>query len=260
LANKNALFSRLCGIYQSHHYTRRHIQPFIDKFKLDASEFAEPVEAFTSFNDFFTRKLKPERRPIAAGEDVLVAPADGRYWVCQRVDKTEGFVVKGERFSLCSLLKNDQLAKRYEKGAMIVIRLCPTDYHRYHFPAAGIPSPSILINGYLHSVNPLAIKKNIHIFTENKRMICHLETVCFGTIVMIEIGATSVGTIHQTYRPLYPVNKGDEKGYFSFGGSSMILLIEPDRIRFDDDIAQASAKFTEMLCLFGQSLGRAVTA
>ena len=139
---------------------------------------------------------------------------------------------------------------------MVIARLCPIDYHRFHFPFSCTPSKSTLLNGALFSVNPLALKKNIRIFSENKRSLTSLKTDKFGDVLFIEVGATCVGGIFQTYTPNQAVVKGQEKGYFSFGGSSLILLFEPGRIHFDADLIEASKKKIEIRGLLGQSMGR----
>ena len=119
-------------------------------------------------------------RPIDNDEMTAVIPADGRYLFYPEVSKAEGFVVKGKKFDLKSLLQDAHLAKAYEHGSMVIARLCPSDYHRYHFPCACVPGPSRLINGWLYSVNPIAIKTNLEIFTQNKRTVCELNTEKFG--------------------------------------------------------------------------------
>jgi len=248
--------SSFYGAWQKLSFTKKKIQPFIKRFNLDPSEFLLPISAFTSFNDFFIRKLKPEVRPIAPGDDCAVIPADGRFRFYQDLAETDGFYVKGQRFSLASLLQDQQLADRYKHGSMVIGRLCPTDYHRFHFPCEGIPSVSITVNGWLYSVNPIAIKKDIQIFTKNKRSICEIVTERFGKVLYLEIGATNVGSIHQTYQPLTLVTKGSEKGFFSFGGSSIILLFEPDRIVFEEDLIALNEKGLEIRCLVGQPLGK----
>jgi phosphatidylserine decarboxylase len=237
-------------------WSKRKIVPFIKKYGVDASEFELPVEAFESFDAFFTRKLKATARPIAAAEEVAIIPADARYLFFQDIDAADGFVVKGAKFTLSELLQDEALAKTYHGGAMLIARLCPTDYHRFHFPLAGVPSVAKLINGWLYSVNPLALRTNIDIFTQNKRMLTHLETARFGTLLCIEVGATNVGSIIQTYTPQVFHHKGAEKGYFSFGASALIVLFPPKRIVFDGDLVAATAQGLEMRCLLGQSLGK----
>ncbi|MBN9377318.1 MAG: phosphatidylserine decarboxylase [Chlamydiales bacterium 38-26] len=255
---KYPFFSALYGKWQKSSYSKGKIQPFIHNFQIDPAEFLDDVSQFQSFNDFFIRKLKPESRPMSGGPTQAVMPADARYLFFQDISKVDGFLVKGEKFDLPSLLNNDVLARSYTQGTMVMARLCPTDYHRYHFPCDCVPGDTQLINGYLYSVNPIALRKDIQIFTKNKRMICSLDTFKFGKVLFLEIGATNVGSIHETYQPHTFQPKGAEKGYFSFGGSSLILLFEPGKIQIDEDLLEATRKGYEMKCLFGQSLGKSL--
>ncbi len=251
-------FSWVYGAVQKSRLSRKKIGPFIRAFGIDETEFLEPTSAFSSFNDFFIRKLKPSCRPFVAGEDRAILPADGRYLVFPNMQKEDGFLIKGAKFSLEELLQDRHLALKYAQGSLMIARLCPIDYHRFHFPCAGTPDETKQISGPLFSVNPLALKKNIDILVQNKRAITPFHTECFGTILYIEVGATYVGTIHQTFVPKKPHDKGAEKGYFSFGGSCLLLLFEPERIQFDQDLLEASARKIEMRGLLGQSLGIAL--
>jgi len=251
------ILSKWYGWLQKSRYSRRKIKPFIKKFHINSSEFLDPVSSFQSFNDFFTRRLKPESRLIAPGNHVAILPADGRYLIYKNLKKDEGFFVKGRKWYLETLLCQPALVKKYSEGSMVVIRLAPVDYHRFHFPLRCIPGKAHAIPGKLFSVNPLALKKKGGvIFIENKRMITSLKTNDFGELLFIEIGATYVGSIHQTFIPGKMYEKGREKGYFSYGGSSIILLFEPHRIQFDHDLLQASSEGLETLGHLGQSLGR----
>lgn len=250
------LFSMLYGFLQKTQRSAKKIAPFIKKFHVDTTEFAEETSSFKSFNDFFIRHLKPDARPIAVGSSTAIIPADGRYLFYPNIKESDGFVVKGKKFNLQTLLGDEQLAAKYAEGAMVIARLCPTDYHRYHFPCDCIAEQTQQINGMLYSVNPIAIRKNISIFTENKRTVCPLQSPQFGKVLFLEIGATCVGTIHQTYTPNSFCLKGSEKGYFSFGGSSLILLFPPNSITFDQDLIQATAEHMEVRCLMGQSMGQ----
>ncbi|MBS0652275.1 MAG: phosphatidylserine decarboxylase [Verrucomicrobia bacterium] len=253
-----SLLSCIYGAMQKSRFSRRKVKPFIRAFHIDSLEFVEPVEAFRSFNDFFIRKLKKEVRPFAKGEDVLIMPADARYLVFPNINEADGFWVKGKKFSLKQLLQDDALAERFEGGAMAMARLCPVDYHRFHFPCDGVPGTPRVINGPLYSVNPLALKHNIEIISQNKRAITVLQSKVFGSILYIEIGATNVGSIHQTFTPDQPCAKGDEKGYFSFGGSCLVLLFEPNRIAFDPDLIDVSSRKMEVRGLLGQSLAKKI--
>jgi len=245
-------FSHLYGFLQKRPRSARKVAPFIEAYGIDASEFVE--DRFSSFNDFFIRRLKSEKRPIIADPRILATPADGRYLVYPQFDR---FFVKGQEFSLTAFLSDSAMAHRFAEGAMAIVRLCPTDYHRFHFPCDGTPSKARLINGPLYSVNPMALRKKVAILSENKRMITEIETDLFGTIFYTEVGATSVGSIHQTYAPEKPVRKGDEKGYFEFGGSCLVLLFEKDRIVFDPDLVKNTQEGLETRINFGESLGRA---
>lgn len=252
---KFPLWSWVYGLWQKAPWSKRKIQPFIKDFELDPSEFLKDPSLYLSFNDFFVRKLKPQTRPIAAGKKQAVLPADARYLVYPHIKEAEGFVVKGQKFDLSTLLDDSELAKKYCNGTMVMARLCPSDYHRYHFPCDCIPGQTKFINGWLYSVNPIALKKNIEIFTQNKRAYCVLETEYFGDVIYMEVGATNVGTIHQTYTPYVPVAKGDEVGYFSFGASSLILLFEEGKILLDKDLIEATKNGFEIRGLMGQSMG-----
>lgn len=250
-------FSSLYGALQKSIWTKRKIAPFIQQYGIDTSEFLNDPKEFHSFNDFFIRKLKSEARPIAPGKDVAIIPADGRYYFYQNISETDGFIVKGQKFQLSDLLGDSVLASKYDHGTLVMARLCPTDYHRFHFPCDSVPGATEFINGWLYSVNPIAIKKDITIFTQNKRALCKLETLGFGKALYLEIGATNVGSIHETYEPNRYYKKGAEKGYFSFGGSSLILLFEPGAISLDADLIQATQQGHEIRCLMGQSMGKA---
>lgn len=249
-------FSRLYGYLQKRPSSARKIQPFIQQFDVDSSEFLEPISSYCSFNDFFIRKLKPEARPIHSDPCSAVIPADGRYYFYADIANCPGFIVKGQKFELETLLGNASLAQEFQGGSMVLARLCPSDYHRFHFPCDCLPGPTQLINGWLYSVNPLAVKKNIHLLTQNKRTLCELRTPLFGRVLYMEIGATNVGSIQETYTPDQWQTKGAEKGYFEFGGSALILLFAKNTIQFDADLLAATEKGLEIRCLLGQSMGR----
>ncbi|MFT4551642.1 MAG: phosphatidylserine decarboxylase [Chlamydiales bacterium] len=249
-------FSRFYGACQSSPLSVRKIKPFIEHFGVDVSEFLEPLESFRSFNDFFYRKLKKEARPIAKGDDVAIIPTDGRYLFYQDISEADGFIVKGKKFCLKTLLGDEDLAKIYEGGSMVIARLCPTDYHRFHFPFSGTPGESCLINGWLSSVNPMALKKNVDILTQNRRFICPIASMNFGKVLFLEIGATNVGSVYQTYSAKNFYEKGSEKGYFAFGASALIILFEPGKIVFDSELLSHSQNHIEVKCLLGQSMGR----
>lgn len=260
IVSKNTFFSHLYGYMQEIPSSKQKIVPFIKKYNIDTADFEKKIEEFTSFNDFFIRKLKKESRPIVPEKTRAAIPADGRFLFYQNITREKNFIVKGKTFDLRQFLDNESLSKRFENGSLILGRLCPVDYHRFHFPVSGIPTDARLINGYLYSVNPVAIKRNINIFYENKRTLTEMESEEFGKVLFLDIGATVVGKIFQTYNPGQRVEKGAEKGYFAFGGSEVAVLFEKGRLEIDQDLLESTQAGFEMLCKVGQSMGRAISA
>jgi len=259
LLARRAIFSQWYGRKMNKRESALDVLPFIARYGLDVDEFAKSAFDYKTFNEFFYRALKPESRPIAAGEDVAVLPADGRHLVFPDVTKAGGFYVKGATFSLAELLGDMALTAKFAGGAMLISRLCPVDYHRFHFPVAGMPGEPRLINGWLYSVSPIALRRNVRYLVENKREITLVESERFGTVAVIEVGATNVGSIMQSFIAGRPAAKGDEKGLFAFGGSCVITLFQRGRIEFDADLAAQSAEQMETYAPMGESLGRART-
>jgi len=252
---KRPVVSRYYGWKMSQKASAHRVLPFIVDYNLDVDEFAKKPYSFKTFNEFFYRALKPGARPIAPGDNVAVLPADGRHLAFQNVDATEGFYAKGQRFDLKSFLGNEELAREFAGGALLISRLCPVDYHRFHFPVAGTPGEARLINGWLYSVSPIALRQNLAYLWENKRMITLVESPAFGKVAVCEIGATMVGTIQQLYVPGRPVPKGEEKGLFKFGGSCVVTIFQPGKIKFDADLVQHSAENLEVYAKMGERLG-----
>ncbi len=232
------------------------IENFAKENGIDLNEAKKSLNEFTSFNDFFIRELKDGARKIDFDEDTLVSPADGKILVIENLHDSSKFFLKGEEFTLNEFFKDEKLAEKYQGGVMVIIRLAPVDYHRYHFPADGKISKSTEIEGYYYSVSPHAIRKNFRIFCENKREYSILSTEKYGDICICEIGATMVGGIKQTYEPNTFVKKGDEKGYFYFGGSTVILFLEKDRVEIDRDILENSIDGIETKVFMGEGIGK----
>lgn len=251
---KRHFFSRWYGRRMATPASKERVGPFISEYGLDPAEFADPPESFASFNEFFIRKLKPSARPFDPDPGNIIFPCDGRHLGFPDVSQIDSVFVKGQHFDLPSLLGSTELAQRFAKGTLVLSRLCPVDYHRYHFPAAGIPGQSQLLNGPLFSVSPLALRRNLAYLWENKRVLTELETKEFGAILTLEIGATNVGSINQTFTPGEPVARGDERGFFAFGGSSTITLFEPGRVTLAPDLLEHSASQTELFAQMGSHL------
>ncbi|MBB5034175.1 phosphatidylserine decarboxylase [Prosthecobacter vanneervenii] len=255
---KRAAFSSWYGSRMDSPASRAKIAPFLATYDVDTSEFAESPDSYHTFNEFFYRRLKPQARPIFPGENVITFPADGRHLVLPDVAACGDFFVKGTRFDLHALLRDESLAARFAHGSMLISRLCPVDYHRFHFPCAGTPGPSRLINGPLYSVSPIALRRRASIHWENKREITLLHTPVLGDVLLLEVGATCVGSIVQTYTPGTPVEKGAEKGYFRFGGSCFITLFEPGKIQFTDDLLEHSRAGREVYARMGDVAAHAL--
>ena len=256
LVVRRLLFSRIYGWLMRRPASRAKVEPFIRDYGLDPSEFARPPEAFESFDAFFHRRLKNGVRPIGGGDGTAVFPADGRHLVIEQPGRAGDFFVKGERFDLRAFLGDGRLAGEYAAGTLLLSRLCPVDYHRFHFPAGGNAAPPVPIRGGLRSVSPLALRRDPSILWTNKRERTALATRRFGTVQIVEIGATCVGAIHQTYTP-GPVAKGAEKGYFAFGGSCVATLFPPGALRVDADLLEQSAKGREVYARMGERCGSA---
>lgn len=251
---KRKLITSIYGTMMDKPSSVKKIPSFVQQLGIDLSEAAKKLEEFTSFNDFFYRKLKPGARPI--GSDV-VSPGDGKLLAFQSVAQVHNFFVKGRKFTVSEFLGDAQLASKYEKGSMLILRLAPNDYHRYHFPYAGLPSKSTLIKGNYLSVSPYALASNFtRVFCENKREICSLHTPDKGTILLLPVGATMVGSIISTYAADQPVNKGDEMGYFAFGGSTVVMLFEEGQITIDEDLLNNTANGMETFIKMGERIGK----
>jgi len=254
---RRALFSKYYGWKMRKKISSHKVLPFIVDYDLNADEFLRSPFEYKTFNEFFIRELKPGARPIKGDDRIAVFPADGRHLAFPDVDRAEGFYVKGAKFSLASLLADEALAAEFAGGAMLISRLCPVDYHRFHFPVAGVPGESREINGWLYSVSPIALRRNLRYLVENKREVTRIESPEFGSVLMVEVGATNVGTIRSTFVPGRAMAKGTEKGYFAFGGSCLITIFQAGRIQIDADIAEQSRQQIETYARMGDRLGEA---
>lgn len=253
---KKRLVSKLYGRYCDTKVSKNKIPSFIKDFNIDLKIANKGLEEFNSFNDFFTRTLKSNARPIDMSPNTLISPGDGRLLAFNNISMSSLIQVKNLTYSLSELISDESVAKKYEGGVCIVLRLCPTDYHRFHFVDFGIPLESKFINGAYYSVNPVALEKIPKLFCQNKREWSLFKSENFGDILHIEVGATCVGTIVQSYKPNEKVIKGQEKGYFKFGGSTTILFFEKNKTTIDNDILEQSEKGFECKVLMGETIGQ----
>lgn len=253
LVAKRKLLSTLYGKMMNSKRSQKKIQPFIDEYSIDMSEALLPTSSFQSFNEFFYRKLKPEVRPIGEG---VVSPADGKILAFENVKDLRSFFVKGDEFTLRRFLSNEALATQYQNSSLVLVRLAPSDYHRFHFPLDGVAQASHKISGRYYSVSPYAITPNFaRVFCENKRTYTILKTPSKGDVLISPVGATMVGSIIDTYAPNTEIKKGDEMGYFAFGGSSVLMLIDREKVKLDDDILTNTRNGMETAVLMGEKIG-----
>ena len=255
---KKKLFSKLYGLYCDTSLSKKKISKFIKDFNIDMSISSSNISDFKNFNDFFIRALKSGARPISMDKNLLISPGDGRLFAYENISMNKLVQVKGIHYSLSELIKDNDLAKDYEGGTCLVLRLCPTDYHRFHFIDNGIPLENHFIKGNYYSVNPIALERIPKLYCQNKREWSAFKSDNFGDILHIEVGATCVGTIVQTYTENKRVNKGDEKGYFKFGGSTTIILLKKDVVKIDEDILNQTNLGYETMVLMGESIGKRI--
>lgn len=255
LLAKRAIFSHWYGWRMNKPASAQKIRPFIKQYGLDEDGFLDGVESYSSFNDFFYRKLKASARPLVSDENAIALPADARHLGLQNLGALEGLFAKGQFFDLPALLGSSSLADNYSGGTAVISRLCPVDYHRYHSPVAGKIVEQRLINGPLFSVSPIALRKSMGYLWENKRVLTVIETPDLGRVVFIAIGATCVGSILMTAKLGDEVEKGSELGYFAFGGSCVITIFEGDRVTLADDLRENGSRQLEVYAKVGDLLG-----
>lgn len=252
------------GIKFDHPQLKADINSFIKFHKLDLSEclISDPLK-FETFNDFFYRKLKPGARPVEAPEEerIAVSPADCRCTTFVTVDSATELWIKGRNFSVAKLFNGNYIGLEetdlYSSGkcSIGIFRLAPQDYHRFHCPVTGKIGPIKYIEGEYYTVNPMAIRSDLDVYGENVRVIVPIETEHFGTVVMVAVGAMMVGSTVITVEEGQTVQRGEEVGYFKFGGSTVLLLFENSKFTFDHDLVDNSSLCVETLVRVGQSIG-----
>ncbi|BBH54475.1 phosphatidylserine decarboxylase [Fluviispira sanaruensis] len=252
----NKWISNIYGAYNDSGASKHKIEEFVNNMGIDVSESEKDISEYHSFNDFFARKLHPRARPINRLSSSIISPGDGRLLVFPKISETTLSYVKWAPIQLIDLFQgNESLVERYKNGSCAILRLCPSDYHRFHFPVSGKAGITKTVPGLLHSVNPYALEQQIPVYCMNKRTLCELDSDQFGKVLLMEVGALFVGTIVQTYRPAVQVEKGDEKGYFKFGGSTCIFFFENGIMEFDTDIVKSSEQGLETLVQMGEKIG-----
>lgn len=224
---------------------------FVRKKHIELQEYEE--QKFRSYNAFFTRCIREEMRPIEMDESVFISPCDGKASVYP-IDSECRFVIKHTPYTVGQLVRSKRLAAYYEGGYAIVLRLTVDDYHRYCYIDNGEKSGQIHIPGVLHTVNPAA-NDVLPIYKMNTREYCLLRTEHFGTVLMMEVGALMVGRINN-YHQRCEVKKGQEKGRFEFGGSTIVVLTQKGKVKIDEDILRNTEEGYETIVKMGERIGR----
>ena len=244
--------SRICGHFLDSEWSSFLIKPFAKENAIHLSDYE--VTDIRSFNDFFSRKIKDGKRPIDRKAEHLIAPCDGLLSVWP-IKADTVFPAKQSRYTVASLLQNKKLAQHYHGGYCLVFRLCVNHYHRYCYVDSGRKSKNFFIPGRLHTVRPIALREG-PVFTENSREYTLIQTEKFGTVVQMEVGAMLVGRI-VNHEGKGRAIRGKEKGYFQYGGSTIIVLMEPEQAQIREDILQSSSHAQEMPIKMGEVIGHA---
>ncbi len=242
--------SNLGKMYMESRFSKGRIQKLIKQHSIDMSQYEQ--REFGSFNDFFIRKTVDGARNVDTSPEALISPADSKLTVYDITEDAK-YNIKSCTYSINQLLGGDtRLANEFLGGKCLVFRLSVDNYHRYCFTDNGVISSNCFIPGILHTVNPMALEKH-DVYGKNCRELTVLETENFGRVAYIEVGAMMVGKINN--HNVTSFKKGDEKGYFSFGGSTIIMLYKKGSIKIDSDIAENSKTEIETTVLYGEKIG-----
>ena len=240
--------SRIYGRVNSGKASKKKIPGFIESNNIKIEDFED--REYESFNDFFTRKIKPGARIIDKDENRLISPADSKLLIYDIGDSTR-IDIKGRTYSLEEIAPGVPNLDEYSGGKCLVYRLCVDDYHRYGFIDDGSVRESHVIKGKFHTVSPLS--ESYKIYKENSRVVSVLSTKHFRDVIHIEVGALLIGKI--VNRDVTDFSKGEEKGYFEPGGSTIVQIFKKDAVRIDEDLIRMSADHIETKVLYGEGVG-----
>lgn len=244
--------SRASGAVLDSKASKVFIKRFAEKNGIDVSQYE--TDDIESFNDFFKRKIKPGLRPMSMNVCDLVAPCDGLLTVTKI---TDGCVIRAKQsiFTIEELLRDKELAQGFDGGYCMVYRLCVDNYHRYSYFDSGYKHEDVKIKGFFHTVRPVALGA-YPVFVQNSRNYCVIDSDSFGRCVQMEVGALMVGRIKNNRPEACRVARGEEKGCFEFGGSTIIVLIPKDTVALRKDILRCSSQDEEFPIKMGETVGR----
>lgn len=241
----------LGGLYMDSALSVNRIEGFVRSNKIDMSEYAR--RDYRSFNDFFTREIKPEARPIDPDPDTLISPCDG-YMSAYRISGDSVFSIKDSYYNIEDLVGGSTIASEYLNGTCLVLRLGVENYHRYCYIDDGFKSGNHRIPGRYHPVQPIVVRKQ-PVFVQNTREYTVLNTKNFGTVTQIEVGACLVGRICNHHEAGI-IHRGEEKGYFEFGGSTIVLLFKEGAVDIPQEVFDATLNDKEAIVKYGAAIGR----
>ena len=244
--------TKLGGWFLKRKISKKRIPKFIEEGHINVDDYY--VDDIKSYNDFFIRKIKPGRRIIDEDPNHLIAPSDSKL-SAYKIEENSIFKIKDSYYRVEDLIKNKELADEFMGGNLLIFRLTVDDYHRYSYPASGKKGKNIHIKGVFHTVNPIALER-YNFYKRNSREYTVLETIEFGKMIMVEVGAIMVGKIRNHHQE-YEFKRGEEKGYFEFGGST-IVLITKNNIKIDDDIITNTNNGDETIVKLGERIGELV--
>jgi len=251
--------SRLYGWVNRRRWSRRRIRPFVDRLGIDMADSAKRIDEFRSFSEFFTRELTAGARLVCGEPGSCVAPADGKVLAYPRVDAGAAFRIKRSAFDLARLLRDGPLAESFAGGSMIASRLGLGDCHHFHFPDSGVPWAPRPIDGRLHAGGPYSLRRLVPFFAENHRAVTLFDSDHFGPMAIVEVGALTVGSIRQRFRPGARVARGQAKGFFELGGSTVVMLFRRGAIDLAPDLRAMTEREIETYVRMGEPIGRART-
>lgn len=244
------IVSKVGGLYMSSKSSLKRVDKFVEKNNINLDDYY--TDDFKCYNDFFTRKIKENKRQIDFKSNSFISPCDSKLSV-YKINENSIFNIKDSYYKVSDLVNNETLAREYLNGYCLIFRLTVTDYHRYCYIDNGTKSKNIHIKGIFHTVNPIALEK-YNIYKRNTREYTILNTLNFDKIVQVEVGALMVGKISNHHEE-YEFKKGEEKGTFLFGGSTIVLLVK-DIIDIDKDILTNSLNGDETIVKYGQKIGK----
>ena len=242
--------SKLGGKILSTGVSRVLIKPFVKSAGIDLGEYEQ--REYRSYNEFFSRQILPERRPVDMDPGHFISPCDSKLTALPITPDCR-FTLKHTEYTVASLLKDEALAASYAGGWALIFRLAVDDYHRYCYPAAGEKGENVRIPGVFHTVNPIA-NDHFPIYKENTREYTRIDTPDFGEVLMMEVGALMVGKI-VNHHGKAQVCRGQEKGYFQFGGSTVVVLLKAGMVDVDEDIQRNTQNGWETVVRFGEKIG-----